>query len=205
MPMTITEACGAIVAARAAAGGDAIVVATMSSMFAFDQLQMHQGRMGSVPLMGGAAGLGLGLALARPDRQILVVDGDASLLMALGGLVTVSTQAPARYLHILANNGTQFTGGSNLKVPGNQKVDFPGMALAAGYKHARRIDSLADWIARLPSLMTTVGPGFVELTITPAPARFGAAMPQSEVPDRQFNRMGQEAEALSAWLSASTA
>ena len=58
MPMTITEACGAIVAARAAAGGDAIVVATMSSMFAFDQLQMHQGgrrcRSGTGPGLGQA-------------------------------------------------------------------------------------------------------------------------------------------------------
>jgi phosphonopyruvate decarboxylase len=92
-----------------------------------------------------------------------------------------------------------------LTVPGNQCVDFPALALAAGYKHARRIDSLHDWIAQLPSLMAMVGPGFVELTITPAPARFGPAMPQSEVPDRQFSRMGQEAEALSAWLSTSTA
>ena len=61
MAMTIGEACGAVAAAR----GDAIVVATMSAMFAFDQLALRDGRMGSVPLMGGAAGLGLGLALAR--------------------------------------------------------------------------------------------------------------------------------------------
>ncbi len=201
MAMTIGEACGAVAAAR----GDAIVVATMSAMFAFDQLALRDGRMGSVPLMGGAAGLGLGLALARPDRQVLVVDGDASLLMELGGLVTVAIQAPHRYLHILANNGTQFTGGSNLKVPGHQQVDFCAMALAAGYRHAQRIDSLAEWTLRLPALMAAQGPGFVELVITPAPTRFGPAMAQSEVPDLQFNRMGQEAVALASWLAAAPA
>lgn len=198
MAMTITEACGAMAAAR----GDAIVVATMSAMFAFDQAGLRDGRLNSVPLMGGAAGLGLGLALARPDRRVLVVDGDASLLLELGGLVTVGTQAPPSFLHVLARNGTQFTGGSNLPVPGHGQVDFPSMALAAGYLHAQRIDSLAEFTARLPGLMAERGPGFVELAITPAPARFGPVLAQTEVPDLQFMRMGQEALALSAWLGA---
>ena len=173
-------------------------------MCSSDLLALRDGRMGSVPLMGGAAGLGLGLALARPGRQVLVVDGDASLLMELGGLVTVGTQAPSRYLHILANNGTQFTGGSNLLVPGHQQVNFCAIALAAGYRHAKRIDSLVEWTAQLPALMAAQGPGFVELVITPAPPRFGPAAAQSEVPDLQFSRMGEEAVALSAWLAAST-
>ena len=49
--------------------------------------------------MGGAAALGLGLALAQPERRILVVDGDGSLLMQLGTLASVAGAAPANLFH----------------------------------------------------------------------------------------------------------
>jgi thiamine pyrophosphate-dependent acetolactate synthase large subunit-like protein len=195
MPMTLAQACAALATAR----GDAIVVATMGAMHAFDQLQLMDGRMSSVPLMGGAAGLGLGLAIAQPARRVIVVDGDASLLMQLGGLVTVATQAPTNLLHVLIRNGTQFTGNGNLSVPGAQ-ADFVALARAAGYRHAQRIDSADEWAARCAAILAQDGPGFVELVVEPAPARLGAAAPQQEIPDRQFERMGQEAAALSAWL-----
>jgi phosphonopyruvate decarboxylase len=198
MPMTLAQACAAIATSR----GDAIVVATMGAMHAFDLLQLFDGRMSSVPLMGGAAGLGLGLAIAQPARRVIVVDGDASLLMQLGGLVTVATQAPANLLHVVIRNRAQFTGNGNLTVPGDG-ADFAGLARAAGYRHAQRIDDAQQWAERLPALLAQDGPGFVELTVEPAPAKLGAATPQQEIPDRQFERMGQEAAALSAWLGVS--
>ena len=197
MTMTMVQACSTVAAAR----GDAIVVATMGAMTAFDQLGLVDGRISSVPLMGGAAGLGLGLALARPDRRVLVVDGDASLLMQLGGLVTVATQAPRNLLHVVIRNGTQFSGGSNLATPGRDCVDFVALALGAGYRHAVRIERAEDWVARFPTLLAADGPGFVELAVEAPAPRFAAATPQQEMPDRQFQRMGQEAAALSAWLA----
>ncbi|MFZ4757092.1 MAG: thiamine pyrophosphate-dependent enzyme [Burkholderiaceae bacterium] len=196
MTMTMAQACSTVSAAR----GDAIVVATMGAMNAFDQLGLVDGRISSVPLMGGAAGLGLGLALARPERRVLVVDGDASLLMQLGGLVTVATQAPRNLLHVVIRNGTQFSGGSNLATPGRECADFVALALGAGYRHALRIEQADDWVQRFPGLLAADGPGFVELGVEPPPPRFAAQTPQQEMPDRQFQRMGQEAAALSAWL-----
>lgn len=194
--MTIGQACTVVADGR----GNAIVVATMTAMSAFDQLGLVDGRVSSVPLMGGAAGLGLGLALAQPARRVVVVDGDASLLMQLGGLVNIAHQAPHNLLHVVIRNGTQFSGGANLGVPGRDCADFVALARASGYRHARRFDRVEAWGQHFAALLAADGPGFVELAVEAPPPRFGPGAPQQQMPDRQFQRMGQEAVALSAWL-----
>ena len=55
--------------------------------------------------MGQATALGLGLALARPDRRIIVLNGDGGMLMNLGSLVTISACAPANLVILLFDNG----------------------------------------------------------------------------------------------------
>ncbi len=193
--MKLIEACAAIAAART---GRAIV-ATMGAMRAFDQLECGEARLSSVPLMGGAASLGLGLALARPDVGVIVVDGDASLLMQLGGLVGVADAAPKNFLHFVANNGSQFTGGYNLAIPGAGSVDFPGLARAAGYRCVSTFGDEASLREALPALLADDGPSFVELIVEGEPPRFGPDAPQPEMPDLQFTRMGTEATRLSNW------
>lgn len=196
--MRIVEACKAIAQAR----GERVIVATMGAMFAFDALGVTECRLSSVPLMGGAASLGLGLALARPDHGVIVVDGDASLLMQLGGLVTVADGRASNLIHFVVQNGAQFTGGSNLPVPGGRDVDFCAMALAAGYASAHSFDSAPALGQALPALLDARGPVFVALKVEPEAPQFGPAKPQPEIPDRQFQRMGAEAEQLGVWYAA---
>lgn len=160
---------------------------------------LKRSRISSVPLMGGAAGLGLGLAMAQPERNVMVVDGDASLLLELSGLVTVARAQPAKFLHCVIHNGTQFTGLSNLRSPADG-FDFATVARTAGYVHAERIDSAQAWEARLPQLLAIRGPVFVELMVESVPARAKPGFEQTEMPDRQFERMGQEAMRLQRWL-----
>jgi len=196
--MRIGQACQCIAQAR----GDRVIVATMGAMFAFDALGVGERRLSSVPLMGGAASLALGLSLARPDVATIVVDGDASLLMQLGGLVTVADNAPRRLLHFVVQNGAQFAGASNLPVPGGKSVDFSAMARAAGYREAHRFEDVDSLRAALPALLAAEGPVFVTLVVEPEPAQFGAERAQPEIPDRQFQRMGAEAEQLASWYAA---
>lgn len=196
--MKLIEACAVIAAAR---DGRAIV-ATMGAMRAFDLLKCGEARLSSVPLMGGAASLGLGLALARPDVGVIVVDGDASLLMQLGGLVGVADSAPRNFIHFVANNGSQFTGGFNLAIPGSGSVDFPGLARAAGYRCASTFADEASLREALPALLAAEGPSFVELVVEGEPSRYGPDTPQPEMPDLQFTRMGAEAVRLSDWYQA---
>ena len=172
--------------------GDAVLVSTMMAMFVFDHLGVPpQGRLSSVPLMGGAAGLGLGIALGRPDQKVIAVDGDASLLMQLGGLVNVGERAPKNFVHFVMNNGTQFTGIANLQRVGTKSADLAALARAAGYTRAERFADLDALTRELPGLLAADGPVFVELVVASPPASYVAESKQpQQLPDLQYTRMG---------------
>jgi phosphonopyruvate decarboxylase len=97
MAMKPEEALRAIAAAR----GDALCVPTMTTAPAWRTIAPDDLSVACVGFMGGASSLGLGLALARPDRRVLVFDGDGSLLMQLGSLATVAGAAPRNLVHSL--------------------------------------------------------------------------------------------------------
>lgn len=196
MSMTAKRACEIANEAR----GDAIVVSTMGSMNAFDQLPRHDLTVACVPLMGGAASLGLGLALARPERNVMVFDGDASLLMELGGLVSVAQAAPGNFVHVLLNNGVQFAGLGNLPTPGAIGVDFFGMARACGYASAVRCASEEDFKEELGIALALDGAAFIEVNTGYSPATLGEKMPAVEMTDERFTRMGDELRRIRAAL-----
>lgn len=204
--MNALQACTVVAQQRPE---DSILVATMSSMNVLDRLDAEIAdtvrapratRISSVPLMGGAAGLGTGIALSRPRRKVIVMDGDASLLLELSGLVSVVTAGPRNLLHIVVRNGTQFNGLANLRSPAPD-FDFAGGARSAGYAHVESIEDAAEWAERFPQLLALQGPVFVELRVQPLPQRAGEGFEQTEMPDIQFERMGLETQALQAWLA----
>jgi phosphonopyruvate decarboxylase len=99
--------------------------------------------------MGCAAGFGFGIARARPERKVLVLDGDGALLMKLGSLATIGFCAPENYHQVTFDNGAhESTGGQPTPSPA---VDFALAALACGYKHAETVsepDALTDAVQR---------------------------------------------------------
>jgi hypothetical protein len=200
--LTLGGAMTALINARAANSPQSVFVATMSSQFTLDALGETARRIESVPLMGGAAGLGLGIALARPDVPVVVIDGDSSLLMELGSLATVAHNRPKRYLHIVANNGVQFNGITNLPAVSEPTVDFAAMALAAGYTRAVRIDNYPAWVAALPELMAAEGATLVDLAVRADVRLIGAQRPQPILPEIQFVRMRMGVRKLKAELAA---
>src|SRR6476469_4399799 len=80
--------------------------------------------------MGLASSMGLGIALARPERQVIVLDGDGSVLMNLGGLTTLARYRPANLLHVVFDNE------SLLSVGGFPTATSTGSNLAAIAKAA---------------------------------------------------------------------
>ncbi len=193
MTITTLEACTILRDARA----DAIVVSTMSAMNCMDQLDPdYPLGLSSVPLMGGAAGLGLGLALAFPQRKIIILDGDASLLMELGVLATVAGARPANFYHFVFANGVQFNGGANLRLAGSQSVDFCATALACGYASSARFDQAQALRQGIGAVLAQPAPALIELSIEPTTPRFGPDLTQPEQPDARFERMGVEARRL---------
>jgi phosphonopyruvate decarboxylase len=146
----------------AAERGDAIVVPTMTTAPAWRRLAPGDLSVTCVGFMGGASSLGLGMALARPDRRVLILDGDGSLLMQLGSLATVAGAAPRNLVHFLFKNGVYHTSGAQ-GIPGGLSVDFVMMARGAGYRMATAIEDLEDFRRRLRGLLDAEGPVFVEL------------------------------------------
>jgi phosphonopyruvate decarboxylase len=130
--------------------------------------------------MGGAGAIGLGLALAQPERKVYVLDGDGSLLMQLGTLASVAGAAPANFYHFLLVNRVYETSGKQ-PIPGGEDVDFAGLAKSAGYRYAERFDDLGVLQERLPSILASEGPVFLALEVDPED--YGESTPPHPSPD----------------------
>ena len=149
----------------AAVPPEAAVVATTGKcgreLFTLADREQHLYQVGS---MGCASGMGLGVALAT-GRRTVVLDGDGAALMKLGTLATVGAQQPAGLLHVLLDNGVHdSTGGQATASPG---VDFPGVALACGYRAAWACDDAPGFDAALRAALATAGPVLVHARIRP--------------------------------------
>ena len=111
--------------------GKEAVVATYSSAVDWVEIAPRPLNYLSIGAMGLDSSHGLGLALARPDKRVVVLQGDGSLLMNLGSLVTIAAVAPKNLIHLVAQNDTYEANGSQ-PIP-NPKVDFAGIARSSGY------------------------------------------------------------------------
>lgn len=118
------------------------------------------------PAMGGHAGFGLGLALAQPDKRVVLFDSEGDILMSLGQLPTIAEQAPANFYHFILDNEVYATTGGQ-PVPNAKRMDYALMARAAGYPTAVNISEIDDFRSRLPGLLATPGPVFVSLKVLP--------------------------------------
>lgn len=113
--------------------------------------------------MGCALGFGLGVAIARPQRPVVVLDGDGALLMKLGSLATVGQCQPHNLHHLVFDNGAHdSTGGQPTPSPA---VDFASMALAAGYKHAETVASPASLSTAFQRHLQQPGPTLLRVII----------------------------------------
>jgi sulfopyruvate decarboxylase subunit beta len=161
MAMRRDDCIGVIAAHR----GSAVIVATYQA--AFDLMRISPSSLNylSIGAMGLAASHGLGLALGCPIRKIIVLDGDGSLLMNLGSLVTIAGMEPPNLVHFVCENGCYETNGSHpLPAVG---ISFAGMARAAGIADASEFDDLATFRSELPRLLDRTGPIFATLKVVP--------------------------------------
>jgi len=177
---------GAIAALHAARRADDVVITTMAAAREWMALGTQPLDFVFLPSsMGQATSLGLGLALARPDRRVIVVNGDGSMLMNLGSLVTIAAAAPTNLvILILANGVYEVTGAQPIpgaateRSPGS-KVDFVAMARGAGFRSVFRYSDLSEWTATLPTVLATRGPVVAVLDVAPVE---GAPAPRSPGP-----------------------
>jgi sulfopyruvate decarboxylase subunit beta len=145
---------------------DEVVVSTYSS--AVDWLELGERVLNyfSVGAMGLDSSHALGLALGRPDRRVICLQGDGSLLMNLGCLVTIAAAAPKNLVHLVVQNGTYEANGSH-PIP-NAAVDFAALARAAGFSHVHDFADLANFEQQAGHVIKQAGPVFATLRVEPA-------------------------------------
>jgi thiamine pyrophosphate-dependent acetolactate synthase large subunit-like protein len=142
---------------------DEIVVASYSSAAEWNELNPRVLNFFSVGAMGLASSHGLGFALGRPDKRVIVLDGDGSLLMNLGSLVTIAAAAPKNLVHCVCHNGTYEANG--MHPIANPDVDFAAHARAAGYAEGHDFAELASFEQQIGHVLGQQGPVFVTLRV----------------------------------------
>lgn len=118
------------------------------------------------PSMGGHAGFSLGLALAQPNRRVVVFDSEGDLLMNLGVLATMAEQAPTNLLYFLMDNECYATTGGQ-PVPNAKGVAYDVIARGCGLSQTYFFDDLAPLKQAMPDLTARTGPVFVWTKIYP--------------------------------------
>jgi thiamine pyrophosphate-dependent acetolactate synthase large subunit-like protein len=101
--------------------------------------------------MGQATMMGLGLALARPDRRVLVLTGDGEMLMGLGSLATVGVQRPRNLTVVVLDNERYGETGMQLTHTAHG-VELEGVARACGFRKTTHVTGERE----IPELRTTV-------------------------------------------------
>jgi len=145
---------------------DEIVVAVYAACFDWMSINPRDLNYVSTGAMGQASSHALGLALGRPDKRVLVFDGDGSLMMNLGSLITIADMAPPNLVHFLFENGCYEVNGGH-PLPGGGRVDFCGFARAAGYRSVVGFDDLVAFERAVPGLIAATGPLFACLKVIP--------------------------------------
>ena len=151
----------------AALRGDAVVITCMGVARPWGRFSQSDLDFASADsAMGHTADLALGLALARPDRKVICLNGDGSMLMTLGTLVTIVQARPENLvLFVVQNNTYEITG--NLPVPGAGRVDFARLARGAGFERVYTFEDAQAYAAALPEILSGAGPVLAAVMVVP--------------------------------------
>lgn len=156
-------------AVLAATRGDAIVVATMTAARVWATLSDGPWDVPYLPsAMGHATDIALGLAIAVPERRVVCVNGDGSLAMNLGGLITAAGLAPVNLIQIvILNHRYQIVGGP--PIPGGRVVDWALLSQAAGWRHSVHCEHSDQFAERLVECLDLPGPTLMALEVVDQP------------------------------------
>ncbi len=102
----------------------------------------HDSDFLTVGSMGHSSQIALGIALNRPERRIVCIDGDGAVIMHMGGMSTISTMAPGNMTHIMINNGVHDSVGGQPTT--SREIDIHGIAQSMGYKHVFTVETKAE-------------------------------------------------------------
>ncbi len=118
------------------------------------------------PAMGGHAAFAFGLAMAQPQRKVLLFDSEGDVQMALSVLISIAERKPENFYHFMLDNECYATTGGQ-PVPNAKNVAYDMIARGAGYPAAYAYDTLEALATALPEILARPGPVFVALKVHP--------------------------------------
>lgn len=157
----------ALVAVHRTRRDEDIVITTMSPARDWMTLPQQPRDLVLVPsAMSHATSIGLGLALAQPERRVIVCNGDGSMLMNLGSLVSIVAAGVKNLVVLVFENGTYEVTGSQY-VPGAGVVDYAAIARGAGFESVFEFSDLGRWEQDVSAVLNANGPAFAVLHVEP--------------------------------------
>ena len=115
--------------------------------------------------MGLASSIGLGLALTRPSRPVVLFDGDGNVLMGLGALASVAAAGPPNFYHLVFDNAAHGSTGGQRTI--SDCVPLERVSAAAGYKRSERVRSGGDLGSEIAGLLGVPGPAMLVVDVEP--------------------------------------
>jgi thiamine pyrophosphate-dependent acetolactate synthase large subunit-like protein len=151
-------------------GDNDVVVTNQSSARLWPRLSDHPLDFNYNPsTMSGAVPLGVGLALAQREREVIVLSGDGSLLMSLGCLVTAASSGATNLSILLLDNGMYEVTGGQRTAASRLDVDYVGLARSVGIASAVRFCEIEAWESGSEDFFASDGPRFAWLQVGPTP------------------------------------
>lgn len=140
---------------------DSLVVSTSSALREWNGISQRRNLdVDLTDCMDRAPAVGLGLALAQPNRKVLVLDCDATLRTDLGALATVGQSKTENLIHFVFDDAANVST-DGLPIHGANHVNLLAMAEGAGYAKSYHFDALEEFLIGLEEVMVQPGPVFV--------------------------------------------
>ena len=149
--------------------------------------QSHEQDFLTVGSMGHCSSIALGIALAKPHRQVVCIDGDGAMLMHLGSLTSIASLKPKNFRHILVNNEVHESVGGQETAAKN--LDLSAIVEAMGSSKTFKAKTPTELKANITDFMECVGPSFLEVKIRPG-SREDLGRPTIKPVNNKENFMG---------------
>ena len=113
--------------------------------------------------MGVASAIGLGVALAKPEKKVVIFDGDGNVLMGMGTLATVGALKPSNFIHVVFDNEVYGSTGNQPTLSRTVRLDQ--VAKAAGYANVERVHEREDIVYEFKDMLSKDGPSLLLIKV----------------------------------------
>ncbi len=136
--------------------------------------------------MGVASAIGLGVALSKPKKTVVVFDGDGNVLMGMGTLATVGALKPKNFIHVVFDN--EVYGSTGNQPTYSRVVRLEQMAKAAGYVNVERVKEREDLVYEFKDMLKKDGPSFLLVKVNELAEDVGRVLHDPPVITQRFKK-----------------